>query len=169
MPAENIHTLFAQLRLEHFLVYLPDNGWCRAPEQREDRMRFELPDADAPGEPPYVLLLPRSNQSPKCMKQLQKAIYNLSGIEKRQPIEIIRDLFSFDPATVPAARPQPPIRVRLHNLHTTEMTLQIASRTNDNTLLPGEAIEILYYPSEGALVEIGFMGSTVQINDQDAE
>ena len=157
----NIRTLFAQLRLEHFLVYLPGNGWRGAPEVRGDRVRFELPD----GEAPYVLLLPKSNQSHQCKKLLQTAIYNLSGIEDRQPVEIIRDLLSVDTSEIPASRTQPPVRLRLRNLHTTQLTLQIASRSADNLLMPGEAIEIVCHPSEGDLVEIGFKGSTIQIDD----
>ena len=161
MPTDvNIQTLFAQLRVEHFLVYLPGNGWRGAPEARGDRVRFEL----STGESPYVLVLPSSNRTPQSKKLLQTAIYNLSGVEDRQPMEIIRDLLSVDAGVIPASPARPPIRLRLRNLHTTQLTLQIASRSADNRLMPGEVMEIVCQPTEGASVEIGFKGSTIQID-----
>jgi hypothetical protein len=167
----NIQTLFAQIRLEHFLVYLPGNGWHGTPEIRADRLRFELSNNEAP----FVLLLPRSNQSRQCKKLLQHAIYNLSGIEDRQPTEIIRDLLVVDTSETPACQTQQTVRVRLRNLHATQLNLQIASRSADNLLMPDETIEIVLYPSKGGpskgdpleenIIEIGFKGSTIQIDD----
>jgi len=157
----NIQTLLAQLRLEHFLVYLPGIGWREAQEVRGDRLRFELPSSEAH----YVLLLPRSNQSPQCKKLLLHAIYNLSGIEDRQPIQIIRDLLSVDTRETHACQTGQAVRLRLRNLHTTQLNLQIASRSADNLLMPGEAIEIVFQTSEGDVVEIGFRGSTILIDD----
>ena len=153
----NIQTKFAQLRLEHFLVYLPKNGWKGALGVRRDRMRFELPDDPDP----YVLILPSSNQIPYSQKLLQNAIYVLSGVEDRQPIEIIRDLLATDPGAIPASRIPPVVRLRFQNLHSAQITLRIASRLTEYVLMPGEAIEIDPISSSGEFpVEIG-VGDTL--------
>jgi len=162
----NIQKLFAQLQLEHFLVYLTGNGWCGAPETRSDQMRFELCHRESS----YVLLLPRSNQTRQCKKLLQHAIYNLSGIEDRQPTEIIRDLLAVDTSKTPGSQAGQPVRVRFRNLHTGKLNLQIASRSAENLLMPGEAIEIVLHPSKGDsldvnTIEIDFRGSSIQIDD----
>lgn len=156
----NINRLFARLRLEHFLVYLPGNGWRGAQEKHRDRVRFELPDDDSP----YVLLLPRSADSRQCRKLLERAVYSLSGIENRQPIEILRDLLT-ETVGRPADTDATPIRLRLRNRQDREITVAVASRSGDNSLMPGEAIEILYHPSPDDAVEITLQGDRVQIRD----
>ena len=182
----NIQTLFSQLQLEQFLVYLPGNGWQSAPERRDDRVRFELPG----DEHPFVLLLPTSNKSYQCKKLLQRAIYNLSGIEDRQPIEIIRDILAVEarkppaPAAepvmaaekIPIARsPEPTatvspsqkgvgVRLRLHNRDSGRVVVQVAARPGEISLEPDEAIEIVCHPQEGEMLDLGLKGSHVQVS-----
>ncbi|MDC0935915.1 hypothetical protein OAS39_06490 [Pirellulales bacterium] len=186
----NIQTLFSQLQLEQFLVYLPGNGWQSAPERRDDRVRFELPGEDHP----FVLLLPNSNKSYQCKKLLQRAIYNLSGIEDRQPIDIIRDILAVEAreSAAPAATPEPAtpaatspldanprpmaavapptagagsaVRLRLHNRDSQRMVVQVASRPGEISLQPDEAIEIVCNPREGEMLELGLKGSHIQVS-----
>ena len=183
----NIQTLFSQLQLEQFLVYLPGNGWPSAPERRDDRVRFELPG----DEHPFVLLLPTSNKSYQCKKLLQRAVYNLSGIEDRQPIEIIRDILAVEarppaaPASspeqsmpaekIPLARSPEPIgavspsqqgagvRLRLHNRDSVRLVVQVAARSGEISLEPDEAIEIVCHPLEGEMLDLGLKGAHIQI------
>lgn len=158
----NIQTMFAQLEVEQFLVYLPGNGWRPAPEVRDNRMRFELPDGDSP----YVLLLPTSGRSAQSRRLLQQAIYNLSCIEQRQPGEIIRDVIAVDTTSNPAPTPHTakrPIRVRVHNGDTKPVVMKIADRGDANKLLAGEAREIVCHVADDGQIEICLGGATIEI------
>jgi len=158
----NIQSLFSQLRVEHLLVYLPSNGWRSFQATCEDLVRFELPDDIDP----FVIELPRSNASAQCRKLLQHAIYNLSGIEDRQPAEIIRDVLAVNTKGVSETRTQPSVRLRLCNRRSAHpISLQLASRETENVLLPGEAIEVLVSPAEEGLIQVDFGDCKVQIDD----
>ena len=165
----NIQSLFAQLRLEHFHVYLAGRGWCRDDSTVGDVARFELPDGD---DDPFVLLLPVSSRLPQCEDLLQRAVFNLSGIEDRQPAEIARDLLTVDIGNQGDnenfGRPteRPPLRLRLQNHDLEPLSLEIASRGGGHALMPGEAIEIVVHSTEGEPVEIGFQRSTIRIDDR---
>ena len=162
MSSENIQTLFSQLRLEHFHVYLADNGWRGVPDVRSDRRRYEL----ANGKDLFVLMLPISNQAVQCKKLLQRAIYNLSGIEDREPMEIVRDLLAIESESIPGVKPVPPLKMRVRNHHSKELTVRITSRASGNTLMPGEALEIVYRPAEDDVIEIGVQDGLIEIDDQ---
>lgn len=158
----NIQTMFSQLEVEQFLVYLPGNGWRPAPEVRDNRMRFELPDGDSP----YVLLLPTSGRSAQGRRLLQQAIYNLSCIEERQPGEIIRDVIAVDVTAKPSPAPpsaKRPIRVRVFNGDTKPVVMKVADRGDANKLLAGEAREILCHVADDGQIEIRLGGATVEI------
>ena len=162
MAADNhFPTLVGKLKLEHFIAYLNDNGWREIEEAHNDRLRFEL----AGESHPYVLMLPSSNQASQVRKQMQFAVFNLSGIEDRQPIEIVRDMLT---ATIqpPAVAPSTgTIRLKFRNLQAGTMILKVATRPDANTLMPGEAIEIVC-PASSETIEIGFGTSAIEIDDQ---
>lgn len=158
----NIQTMFSQLEVEQFLVYLPGNGWHAAPEVRDDRMRFELPDGDSP----YVLLLPTSGRSAQSRRLLQQAIYNLSCIEERQPVEIIRDVIAVETTSGPAPAPRSAtrsVRVRVHNADTKPVVMKVAERGDANKLMAGEAREILCQVADDGQIEIRLGGATIEI------
>ena len=162
MAAENhFPTLVSKLKLEHFTAYLSDNGWRETHEAHNDLLRFEL----AGDSHPYVLMLPRSNQAPKLRKQIQFAVFNLSGIEDRQPIEIVRDLLAATAQPTAAVPSEEMVHLRFRNLQADAVTLTVASRPAANTLMSGEAMEILCRPSE-ATIEIGFAADAIEIDDQ---
>lgn len=158
----SIQTLFAQLRVEHLLIYLTSKGWKSAPEMRGDQVRFELDDGDNP----FVLILPKANELIHCQTLLRRAVYNLSGIEDRQPAEIIRDVVAASQCDTPAGTARQPIRLRLCNdkSHQT-ISVRIASRATENVLMPGDAIEVVVQADQDAL-QIGFGESSIRINDR---
>jgi hypothetical protein len=150
-----IQTLFAQLRVEQMLGYLPAGGWYGAPEGNADRIRFER----ANGETPFVLLLPRTNQSPNSRRLMQAAIYTLCDVEDRQPAEIIRDILA-----VEAAAPMKSsvsrtgqLRLRLTNDNEEPLVLQVAARPGGCLLMPGESIEFVAQPPEGGILDVRIM------------
>ena len=98
IPGEiNIQTLFAQLRLEQMLAYLPAGGWYGAEEGNPDRIRFQRVNGDN-GNAPFVLLLPRTSTAPQSRRLLQAAVYTLCDVEDRQPAEIIQDILAVEVA-----------------------------------------------------------------------
>ena len=145
----DIREMFAELTLEQFLVYLPGRGWSGAPEKRPDRVRFELPD----GDDPFVLFLPKSNRSRNCQGMLQRAIYLLSGIEDREPVEIARDLLSTT-SDAPMSAEATSVRLRFHNSHSTAVTLHVTNRPAPSFLMPGESAEIVCEASPDVALEI---------------
>lgn len=159
----NIQSLFARLRMEHLLVYLTSKGWNSAHEVRPDRVRFELED----GENPFVLILPKSNQSMHAHSLLQKAVFSLSGIEDRQPADIMRDILSASPGDGPSGKLRQRIRLRVCNNDLEDpLTLRIASRATENVLMPGEEIEIVVDQPDETSLQIGFSKTNIRINDR---
>ncbi len=150
----DIRQLFAELRLEQFLAYLPANGWQRTVQQG-DRVRFELSD----GADPYVLLLPRSSRSPGSRGLLQKAVYMLSGIEDRQPFEIALAIIKMQPdVAISEKKPTDGVRLRFVNAQDVSIKVRISSRPGSTLLMPGEAIEVLGSATTAAPLEIEIAG-----------
>ena len=152
IPGEiNIQTLFAQLRLEQMLAYLPAGGWYDAEEGNADRIRFQRTNGDN-GNAPFVLLLPRTSTAPQSRRLLQAAVYTLCDVEDRQPAEIIRDILAVQVATTPAktsVSKAGEFRLRLSNDFSAPLVLQVADRPGGCLLMPGEAFEFVSQPPEG--------------------
>lgn len=147
----NIQTLFARLRLEHLLAYLPANGWLKAGEGHADRVRFELAHEPTP----YVVLLPRSSGTPQGGKLLRAAIYTLCDVLDLQPAEVIHQILATE---LPQASPPSngvKVRLRLSNgdSHQT-IALGIGSRPLESMLMPGEALEIMAESAEDGICQI---------------
>lgn len=157
IPGEiNIQTLFAQLRLEQMLAYLPAGGWYGAEEGNPDRIRFQRANGDY-GNAPFVLLLPRTSTAPQSRRLLQAAVYTLCDVEDRQPAEIIQDILSVEvaaPAAKPSAGKAGEFRLRLSNDFSTPLVLQVAERPGGCLLMPGETIEFVSQPPEGGTLDI---------------
>ena len=158
----SIQELFTQLRVEHFLAYLPNNGWRNAPRRASGLLRFELPDDS---DSPYVLDLPDSDQTRQSHKLLQRAIHNLSGIEDRQPREIVIDLLTCSAQPPATAQADGTVRLRIRNQHDGSLDLRVASRPSDVTLMEGEAMEIVCQISPEGIVEIVHSAGALQIDD----
>jgi hypothetical protein len=157
IPGEiNINTLFAQLRLEQMLAYLPTTGWYDSEEDHAERIRLHRANGDD-ANPPFVLFLPKKNSSTQARRMFQAAIYTLCDVEDRQPAEIIRDILAVE---VPAAAATPTgikpgeFRLRLSNDFSTPLVLQVAERPGGCLLMPGEAIEFVTQPPEGGSLDI---------------
>ena len=163
MSEVNIQTLFAQLRLEQMLAYLPRGGWYGAPERNADRIRFER----ANGHTPFVLLLPRSNRSRNAKRLLQTAIYTLCDVEDRQPAEIIRDILAAEIAQahiehIPPGTSANEFRLRLSNDNALPIMLHVAERPGGCLLMPGESIEFVTQPPEGGSLDISIQSAKGQ-------
>jgi hypothetical protein len=157
IPGEvNIQTLFAQLRLEQMLAYLPATGWYDSEEDHPERIRLHCPSGDI-GDTPFVLFLPRTNKAPQARRMFQAAIYTLCEVEDRQPAEIIRDILAVDVAPAAAksvASKSGELRLRLTNDSSEPLVLQVAERPGGCLLMPGEAFECVAQPPEGGSLDI---------------
>lgn len=157
IPGEiNINALFAKLRLEQLLAYLPTMGWYDAEENHAERIRLHRANGDG-GNPPFVLFLPRANSAPQARRMFQAAIYTLCDVENRQPAEIIRDVLAAKVATVPSPASTDTVRrlrLRFTNDFSIPLILQVAKRPGGCLLMPGEAFEFVAPPPEGDSLDI---------------
>lgn len=169
----SIQALFARLRVAHFLVYLPENGWQKCPGQAGGQIRFELFDEE--DDDPYVILLPRTDQALRSSRLIQNAIHNLCGVEGRQPQEIVQDVLSAQKGPDESgAKPQSDearadggrVALRFRNGEAEPLTIQVASRPVENVLMPGEAIEIVCQSPEEGPIEIGVHEGSLRIADR---
>lgn len=161
----NIQSLFAQLRVEHFLAYLPDKGWEGAASKTPGQLRFELPDES---ETPYVLDLPESGHAGQSLKLMQRAIHNLCGIEDRQPREIVIEMLSYEPASTPVSAQTAPsegVSLRVRNQRGERVELKVASRGAVATLMPHEAMEVVCRLGDDGVLEIVLHDGVVDVND----
>lgn len=162
IPGEvNINTLFAQLRLEQMLAYLPTTGWYDSEEGHAERIRLHRANGDD-GNPPFVLLLPKKNSTAQARRMFQAAIYTLCDVEDRQPAEIIRDILAMEVPTAvakPAAGKAGEFRLRLSNDFSASLVLEVAERPGGCLLMPGEAIEFVTQPPEGGSLDIRITGA----------
>jgi hypothetical protein len=157
IPGEvNINTLFAQLRLEQLLAYLPEMGWYDAEENHAERIRLHRNNG-GDGNPPFVLFLPKANSAPQARRMFQAAIYTLCDVEDRQPAEIIRDVLAVKVVATPAkdlAKRAGELRLRLTNDFSAPLVLQVAERPGGCLLMPGEAFELVAQPPEDGSLDI---------------
>jgi hypothetical protein len=156
IPGEiNINTLFAQLRLEQLLAYLPETGWYDSEENHAERIRLHRANGDDDN-PPFVLFLPKTNTAPQARRMFQAAIYTLCDVEDRQPAEIIRDVLAAKVTAAPKtlAGKLGELRLRFTNDFSTPLVLQVAERPGGCLLMPGEAFEFMAQPPENGCLEI---------------
>ncbi len=163
----NMPASMRQLHVEAVVFYLESRGWRQVDSRYVDRIYFEG-DTHAGGEP-YQLALPTSPSVPKYRTLLQRVIYKLSGIEDREPSEIIRDIIvssQVPPTTEEASelqRLEPCIRIR--NAGSRPVRVQLDSREQEYQLFPQESIELLCRSQRAGAIEVEHAGDLIRIRD----
>lgn len=162
--AFNMRSAIAKLRPDHLVCYLRSQDWETGQSRYEDRLLFLGAEH---GDGRYELILPARPEVRNCRVLLQRAIYKLCGIEDRDPREILTDVFaeferSRAVADVPAADGQ---LIRLRNMGSAPLTVEVSSRSNDYQLMPREAVEIALPASEGGVPEIEYSDNKIVIKD----
>ncbi len=154
-----------RIRTEAIVVYLESQGWKQRTCRYENRLYFEG-EIHAGGQP-YQLYLPTTPDVPKYRTLLQRAIYKLSGIEEREPSEIVRDIFARQERQDAAEASDLPQRhlIRIRNSGQNQLRIRVASRHDDYRLLPDESIELVYQRSGDGATEIEHTGTSIVIRD----
>jgi hypothetical protein len=162
----NMPASIGRLRTEAVVVYLQARGWRRVDSRYADRVSYEG-EVHAGGEP-YQLYLPTSPSVPKYRTLLQRVIYKLSGIEDREPSEIIRDILAhleLADETRDSAAPAPAQSIRIRNSSTDPLRVRLDSRDQEYQLFPRESIELLCRSGQDGPLEIEHGGDLIWIRD----
>jgi hypothetical protein len=161
----NMRAAVARLSTDNVKLYLRAQGWEQKESNHEDRFYFEG-EVDEAGDP-CQLHLPALPGVPQYWTLLQRAIYLLSGVEDRQPSEIISDILAHEKNVPRAEVRQPKRRLRVRNSADTPLQLQIASRDAELCLFPGESIELVCESSGTLDFEYTEAGLTIRDQDED--
>ncbi|MGL4512191.1 MAG: hypothetical protein ACRCT8_03815 [Lacipirellulaceae bacterium] len=158
--------LCARLRLAPFRAYLIERGWRPTEAEGLDRLRFELPDGDAP----YYVLLPSSDDDPTRASVMQRALYHLCEVEDRQPREIAADVLATEaPATPTPRSANGGARLRVENERGAPLDVFRPGIGGPTRLLPGEALELLFDAAGGPIaIRLGESSVAVGFRDPPA-
>ena len=159
----NMADSMSRVTSEAIALYLKSNGWTERSSRYEDHFYFEG-EIHAGGEP-YHLYIPASQEVPKYRTLLQRIIYKLSGIEDRQPPEIIRDIFENVEQAQPSASVATRQCIRVRNSGKAPMKVRLSSRADDHQLMPDESIELICTTSGDEVIEIVHSDSSILIRD----
>ncbi len=161
----NIQTAVADLNTRNVTLYLCARGWQQKKSRREDRFYFEAAIDDS-GDP-CQLHLPASPRIARYGTLLLRAIYLLSGIEDREPHEIISDILAHEKDSRHTDVEHPSRRIRVRNVSALPLQLKVTSREGEHRLLSGESVELIC-ESEGTL-DVEHSETCLTIRDQKQE
>lgn len=159
MPAS-----MGRMKTEAIAGYLQSRGWKQVDCRYADRISMEG-DMHGGGQP-YQIYLPASPDVPKYRTLLQRVIYKLSGIEDREPPEIVRDILAHASARlIPETARQQRQCIRVKNSSSGRMRVRLASREQEYQLFPDESIVLVCHTSAEGALEIEHSDSLLLIRD----
>lgn len=155
---DNIQVLFSSITMDNVRGYLLGSGWKVSSAPDASQLLMEGPIHD--GGQPYRLIFPSTDEHPRFRDRVQVAVFNLSCIEDREPIEIAREMASAGPdlpeagqatgasAVVAPQTPSATISFRLHNGQLATVDLEIESCVERFPLAAHESIDIVIPPGK---------------------
>lgn len=156
----NIHVLIAKLTSPQVHAYLVRTGWTSVEPQGGDRSHYIGPIHE--GGRPYEISIPTAAHWQRSRGRLQTFLFNLSGIEDREPWEIARDILAEPPARSlksqddqsqddRAAHPQ---RIQIRNEGSSAVAISLANSVRGIQLAPGRAIALVVRGNSAGTAEI---------------
>jgi hypothetical protein len=151
----NIHVLIAKLTSPQVHAYLVRTGWTNVEPQRGDRSHYTGPIHE--GGRPYEISIPTAAHWQRSRGRLQTFLFNLSGIEDREPWEIARDILAESPVMPYVQQDEPathPRRIQVRNEGASAVVISLANPVRGIHLAPGRAIALVLRGNSAGTAEI---------------